>query len=215
MSHYADGGLQENSIGEYYPGGTYVKASKQPGGTIVAWNLVTGEEYGQVRFKDWGEDFRIAHAIADALIPADVPYRKRKQHVADAAPNTEVASTRRDTATVQTARRSRSLRATPSETLNVILSAISSQNLVDANGRLIVIPPEIIDLYGSPHGLIRAVSNTMRLLIDATNPSDGRSAAQHNMFKFIADGCDALVNRIDAKAKAFDELYGDLESEDR
>lgn len=97
MRHYGNGGIQEHSIGDYYPGGTYIKAGLGPGGTIVAWNLVTGEIYGEVQFEDWGKDYYAAHERADALIPADVPYRKKQpQHVAVVETSTDVASSRRN-----------------------------------------------------------------------------------------------------------------------
>jgi hypothetical protein len=97
MRHHGNSGIQEHSIGDYYPGGTYIKAGKEPGGTIVAWNLVTSEVYGEVHFDDWEESYRVAHALADALIPPDVPYRKQRQHVAEAAPSKDVSIVRRDT----------------------------------------------------------------------------------------------------------------------
>jgi hypothetical protein len=97
MSHYGSTGIQEHSIGDLYPGGDYILAGKGPGGTVVAWNLVTGEEYGRVNFDDWGRDFKVAYAKAIAMIPANVPYRKKQsQHVTDTAISTEVASSRRN-----------------------------------------------------------------------------------------------------------------------
>ncbi len=97
MSHHGDSGIQEHSVGDYYPGGTYIKAGLGPGGTIVAWNLLTGEIYGEVQFEDWDKDYYEAHAKADALIPADLPYRsKQRQHVAEAVTSTDVASSRRN-----------------------------------------------------------------------------------------------------------------------
>ncbi len=98
MSHHGDTGLQDHSIGDVYPGGDYIIAGKGPGGTIVAWNLVTGEEYGRVQFDDWDRDFDAAYAKAIAMIPADVPYRKqRNQSVSGSATtSTDVANSRRN-----------------------------------------------------------------------------------------------------------------------
>ncbi len=97
MTHYGESGLQEHSVGDLYPGGDYIIAGKGPGGTVVAWNLVTGEEYGRVKFEDWDRDFKAAYDKAIAMIPPDVPYRKRqRQHVAVSETSTDVACSRRN-----------------------------------------------------------------------------------------------------------------------
>ncbi len=96
MAHHGDSGLQQDSIGDHYPGGTYITKGKEPGGTVVAWNLLTGEVYGEVHFDNWGQSFSYAHMLAEGLIPDDVPYRKKQvQHVAVPATSKDVASNRR------------------------------------------------------------------------------------------------------------------------
>lgn len=95
MSHHGDTGIQQHSIGDFYPGGISIHTSGE-GGECVAWNLVTGEEYGRVQFDNWGDSYYSAHAEAEALIPANVPYRTRRQHVAGTETGTDASNVRRN-----------------------------------------------------------------------------------------------------------------------
>jgi hypothetical protein len=80
MSHHGNSGIQEHSVGDLYPGGIRIESKPEAGeGVIVAYNLLTSEEYGRVTFADWKSDFDMAHRIAEALIPPDVPYRYQRK----------------------------------------------------------------------------------------------------------------------------------------
>lgn len=95
MRHHGNSGLQEHSIGDYYPGGIFTRSGLEPGGEIVAWNLVTGEVYGRVRYESLNTDFVSRYDEALSLIPEDVPFRRhQRQDVPDAVTNKDVAAKR-------------------------------------------------------------------------------------------------------------------------
>ncbi len=90
--------------------------------------------------------------------------------------------------------------ASPSELLSRTLATTPADRAFDAAGRPLVIPADIIDLYGAPHRIIAAVGNTMQLLAERVTPLDAGAVKQQEIIQYIADEAKALADRIEAKA---------------
>ena len=97
----------------------------------------------------------------------------------------------------------------PSKLLDAAIAACPAHRCIDQNGRPTVIPARVFDFYGSPHGVIRAVANSLEILLERTTPLDEGSVAQKEILGYIASECRDLVARVDAKAREFDNQYGD------
>jgi hypothetical protein len=96
----------------------------------------------------------------------------------------------------------------PSNLLSAAIAACPPHRCVDQSGRPTVIPAFLFDFYGSPHGIIRAVANSLEILSEWVTPLDEESVAQNELFRYIASECRDLVARVDEKAREFDQQYG-------
>lgn len=73
-----------------------------------------------------------------------------------------------------------------------------------------LVPPEVINAYGSPGHLLRALSTTLNIMLQQKGPRDIMSEAQKagcEVMDFIVEELDALVERINVKAEEFEAKH--------
>lgn len=96
---------------------------------------------------------------------------------------------------------------TPSDVLRDAFQQVPAQACFDSAGHPLVIPADIIDLYGSPTGIVHALGNTLRLLTQNGQPLNVAGKQQQQILTWIADECESLVTRINERARQFEEQF--------